>query len=122
MKRLYRDVSLRERDQVKIESLMLLELGAERNATDAFYLDGMIAVRVNDTQGFEFFLEPLVQFLTIAPLVMDDAVPVTTEDTVVEPIVDPAAPDETIAPADGEGSLEPVEPLINEDSVETPSE
>ena len=122
MKRLYRDVSLRERDQVKIESLMLLELGAERNATDAFYLDGMIAVRVNDTKGFEFFLEPLVQFLTIAPLVMDDAVPVTTEDTVVEPIVDPAAPDETIAPADGEGSLEPVEPLINEDSVETPSE
>ena len=60
MKRLYRDVSLRERDQVKIESLMLLELGAERNATDAFYLDGMIAVRVNDTKGFEFFLEPLV--------------------------------------------------------------
>lgn len=49
MKRLFRDVSLREREQVKIESLMLLELGAERNATDAFYLDGMIAVRVNDT-------------------------------------------------------------------------
>ena len=34
---------------------------------DAFVLDGMIAVRVNQND-FEFFLEPLVEGLTVAPL------------------------------------------------------
>lgn len=63
------------------------------------------------------------------PIVIEEIVPEVTEDeTEVEPIVDPVADeptdpaDEPIVPADGEESLLPVEPLVNEESFETPSE
>ena len=47
---------------------MQLKLPEDQEAIDAFYLDGMVAVRVNDTKAFEFFLEPLVQYLPVEPL------------------------------------------------------
>ena len=44
---------------VKIEDMLELDLGEYDFVTEAWVLDGMVAVRVNDTE-FRFFLEPLV--------------------------------------------------------------
>ena len=68
LKRLRRDLSRKRHEQVRIDSLMQLKLPEDQEAIDAFYLDGMVAVRVNDTKAFEFFLEPLVQYLPVEPL------------------------------------------------------
>lgn|ERR1740139_1216361 len=60
----------REKDSglVKVEHLMRLELDEEYDRVDdAYLLDGVVAVRVNETE-FRFFTQPLVRTLPVKPI------------------------------------------------------
>ena len=54
VRRLYRDYTLRPEDQVVVETIIQLDLEDDEFTRDAFVLDSMIAVRVNDAE-FQFF-------------------------------------------------------------------
>ena len=75
VKRLYRDTSL-PKSPVIIEKLMYLSLSPYDSYDDAYVLDGVVAVRVNNT-AFEFFLMPLVESLAVTPIMK---APVDPED------------------------------------------
>ena len=54
---------------VKVDFLVDLAIGEDDWAYEAWVLDGIIAVRVNDDE-FRFFMEPLVQSIAVEPLPM----------------------------------------------------
>lgn len=62
----------REEDSglVKVEHLLQLDLDSEFDrANDAYLLDEVVAVRVNETE-FRFFTQPLVRSLPVKPIAM----------------------------------------------------
>ena len=64
--RLYRDKEASNFD-VNFETLIRVELPIDDFYTDAYVMDGMVAVRVNDA-GFEFFVMPLVENQSVEPV------------------------------------------------------